>query len=506
MLITDLFSHKIHSSSSDWPEKLIDIATIFNKFDGHPYDRMAIEDELLKISPRATKVDRDPSKFRDEISAYPAYLGLYKLKIINGVWHVFLSETAKQFLVNEEPDVAAFLLIQLALFQYPNGMGVAYNSGSSSLRIQANTKRRTLEFIKNGIHLSPLRLICKAILADSNINEVDIFESSISFEEIFILANDSTINKYASPCSELIKQRLLKIRNSKEKFLGKFESRFHILNHTNLFETVRSRIKLKKPITSIEKKQNAKKFRTLININNQFECFDGIQNDADLLEQLKLCSWFNYFDALKTINQENIFNLTYESKDFNTGHIEFIEDSENINIFSSDKIYKFKEINSGTSTKYNPKNKMYVDPELTKIKRQRANLTHKILLAELNEYFKLHGVIAFENEHIDIYAEFPSGQKFLFEIKSTTEDNILSQTRKGISQLYEYRFRYQEIIGYDVNLCLVYPHEPQTVPWIQEYLCIDRGIGVMWFEEQEPKFSEHCAFFKNLFTEHLLMK
>lgn len=56
MLITDLFSHKIHSSGDDWPEKLIDIATIFNRFDGQPYDREAIELELLKLAQEQRKL------------------------------------------------------------------------------------------------------------------------------------------------------------------------------------------------------------------------------------------------------------------------------------------------------------------------------------------------------------------------------------------------------------------------------------------------------------------
>jgi len=69
MEIKDLFSHKIHSSTSNWPNRLIDIASIFAEFDGKPYDRSAIEARFLQISPRSSMVARDPSKFRDEITA-----------------------------------------------------------------------------------------------------------------------------------------------------------------------------------------------------------------------------------------------------------------------------------------------------------------------------------------------------------------------------------------------------------------------------------------------------
>jgi len=67
MIIRDFFSHKIHSSGMDWPDKLITIATIFNEFDGKPYDRDLIEQRLSKISSRVSGV-RDASKIRDEIS------------------------------------------------------------------------------------------------------------------------------------------------------------------------------------------------------------------------------------------------------------------------------------------------------------------------------------------------------------------------------------------------------------------------------------------------------
>ncbi|MCF8581061.1 hypothetical protein L2X67_14675, partial [Enterobacter ludwigii] len=326
MLITDLFSHKIHSSGDDWPEKLIDIATIFNRFDGQPYDREAIERELLKISPRATKVARDASKFRDEISAYPAYLGLYRLEVVNGVWHVFMSKTAKRFLVNEEPKVAAFLLLQLSLFQYPNGMGVAYASGGAGLRIQANTKKRTLSFIQNNIHLAPLRLIIKIITADSIIKNIDLFEAKASFEEIFLCANDNDININASPELSLIIEKLNFFRNQGVQFLENFESRFHILKHTGIFEVERASIRLKKPLTKIEHKTILERVAVLNELVTQFNEFNTVINENDLKEILESCSWSKYFDAVKTLDQETVYKLTYDSDELVSDQSDFIDD------------------------------------------------------------------------------------------------------------------------------------------------------------------------------------
>ena len=91
-MILDLFSHKIHSSGDEWPDKLVEIAAIFNEFDGQLFDRNSFENRFQQISPRASYLAKDAatkpltlggrldvSKFRDELSAYPAYLGLYYL-------------------------------------------------------------------------------------------------------------------------------------------------------------------------------------------------------------------------------------------------------------------------------------------------------------------------------------------------------------------------------------------------------------------------------------------
>lgn len=169
---------------------------------------------------------------------------------------------------------------------------------------------------------------------------------------------------------------------------------------------------------------------------------------------------------------------------------------EGLEIIKSENIYKLKQVDfSKTSGDNKAKRKViYTDPELTKIRRQRANLSHKVLLEKLHNYLESQGATPFENEHIDLFAELPSKDKYVFEVKSITVNNLLSQTRKGVSQLYEYRYRYQHVIGYDVNLFLVYPQEPVVIPWLQEYLCTDRHIGIIWFDENDQiQFSENCA-------------
>jgi len=499
MEIKDLFSHKIHSSGDDWPNKLIDIASIFSEFDGKPYDRQAIEARLSEISPRASAVARDPSKFRDEISAYPAYLGLYRVELVGNQWHIFLSHTAKQFLVSEEPNVAAFMLLQMTLFQYPNGMGVAYSSESNGVRIQSNTRDRTLGFIENNIHLSPLRLICMGLRADSILKKISPLEANLSLDEVFVLANQAATNNTSNPFIDNVKDVLIAYRSGELSAPEKYESRFHILKHTNFLISDRNGIRIRTPLSKTDAEELLAKLDTINSIEIQFSEFDSATDSNELLDEVRSCSWGRYFDGVKTLESEKVNVLTSENPAiYNELEVIASEGSqkEDLEIIKSENIYKLKQVDfSKTSGDSKAKRKVvYTDPELTKIRRQRANLSHKVLLEKLHNYLENQGATPFENEHIDLFAELPSKDKYVFEVKSITVNNLLSQTRKGVSQLYEYRYRYQDIIGYDVNLFLVYPQEPVVIPWLQEYLCADRHIGIIWFDENDQiQFSENCA-------------
>jgi hypothetical protein len=313
MEIRDLFSHKIHSSGDDWPNKLIDIASIFSEFDGKPYDRAAIEERLSQISPRASLVARDPSKFRDEISAYPAYLGLYRVELVAGQWHIFMSHTAKQFLISEEPNVSAFMLLQMTLFQYPNGMGVAYSSGSGGVRIQSNTRDRTLGFIENKTHLSPFRLICMGLKADSVIRDISPLEAKLSIEEVFILANQSVTNSVANPNIDDVKKILLLFRDGLLSAPEQYESRFHILKHTEFLVSNRHGIKIRKALSKTDAEELLLKLDVINSIETQFSGFDGATNSEELLDVVRSCGWGRYFDGVKTLESSKVSILTNEN-------------------------------------------------------------------------------------------------------------------------------------------------------------------------------------------------
>ena len=144
--------------------------------------------------------------------------------------------------------------------------------------------------------------------------------------------------------------------------------------------------------------------------------------------------------------------------------------------------YPFRERTSSLPTirPYDRRREM-ADPELTRVKKQRRTLAHKDLVAKMDDWLRSIGATPKDNEHVDLFAKIPHDGSFIFEMKSGG-DSILEQIRKGVSQLYEYRYRYRATIDDpNISLCLVLPEAP-PIPWIIDYLFNDREINVCWFE------------------------
>lgn len=487
-MILDLFSHKIHSSGAEWPDKLAELASIFGEFDGKVYDRQAFEDRLKKISPRAsyfmqsasTSGRLDASKFRDEISAYPAYLGLYFLEQSDKGWVVRVSETAKRFLLCEEPDVASFLRLQLPLFQYPNAMGAAYISFTNNLRIQANTRDRTLSFVEQGIHLSPVRLIAMALKADSILRQETIFNAVVTYDEIFGLVNSSEINSCTVVDLDLLSNALFECRTGNREIPTKYESRFHILRHLEIFSLKNGEIRLRDAVNVADATQLSDQLDAICNIKNQFNGFDGCTSANDLESVIASGDWGRYFDGVKSLSANEVEILS--------------SDVAAVQIYPSvpaaiiptiePEIYSFRE-RTGALLPVKPYNrrKEIADPESTRIKMQRRNLVHKELIDKMDSWLRNIGAIPKENDHIDLYAKIPNDGSFIFEMKSGGV-SLLDQIRKGLSQLYEYRYRYKNVINdSSISLCLVLSEDPAEIPWITDYLCNDREINICWFSE-----------------------
>ena len=115
----------------------------------------------------------------------------------------------------------------------------------------------------------------------------------------------------------------------------------------------------------------------------------------------------------------------------------------------------------------------YVD----RAKRERATTSHETLVNLMAERLRQRGAIPKSNRYVDLSARW-EGDDYLFEMKSTTEDNPHSQIRRGLSQLYEYRY-IQNVEQAKLVLVIENPL-PKQNQWMEDYLLNDRGVLLVW--------------------------
>lgn len=120
-------------------------------------------------------------------------------------------------------------------------------------------------------------------------------------------------------------------------------------------------------------------------------------------------------------------------------------------------------------------------------KIERANESHAMLTNLVAGRIRQVRGIPRSNNFVDLAAKV-EGTSFIFEIKSTTVSNARTQVRRGISQLYEYRYL-QNVP--DAKLVLVIEN-PLTdeLAWMSDYLIQDRNIMLVWDGDRKHL---HCS-------------
>lgn len=115
------------------------------------------------------------------------------------------------------------------------------------------------------------------------------------------------------------------------------------------------------------------------------------------------------------------------------------------------------------------------------VSRERANRSHFELEKLLAGFATSQRLTPKWNQNVDMYFDVPDGT-VLAEIKSCTDSNFHSQLRKGISQLFEYRFLYKTLFGSETTLLLlVETIPPKAKRWLIGY-AESLGIVLAWKE------------------------
>jgi hypothetical protein len=141
----------------------------------------------------------------------------------------------------------------------------------------------------------------------------------------------------------------------------------------------------------------------------------------------------------------------------------------------------------------------FITSQIDAQKLERANMTHWKLVDAKSTFLTEKNVVPFDNKNVDLFAG-ANGQKILYEMKSVNKEgsNFLPQVRKAVSQLYEYRYIYNEP---DAALCIVTNCKiKQEESWLLDYLARDRLIAYEWTSdfksfECDAKSSEILQFF-----------
>ncbi len=120
------------------------------------------------------------------------------------------------------------------------------------------------------------------------------------------------------------------------------------------------------------------------------------------------------------------------------------------------------------------------------VARERANQSHHAIEAALAERIKRGRYEPRTTENIDVFFTCEQGS-VIIEAKSCTENNIHAQVRKGVSQLFEYRYLYGEDLTKPVHLALAIEAEPgPAASWLVSYL-ESLEIAVAWYDRQSGR-------------------
>jgi len=118
-------------------------------------------------------------------------------------------------------------------------------------------------------------------------------------------------------------------------------------------------------------------------------------------------------------------------------------------------------------------------------KCERASRTHERLRSLLAERIRHSDALPTSNQFIDIATRIGI-EDFIIEVKTAGED-IHGQIRRGISQLYEYRY-IQALPEAKLVLLIEVPLSGKDA-WLLDYLVKDRGIYVIWDASNDELFT-----------------
>ncbi len=484
-MLDRFFTNKIPSTEPDWTDELIRVASIFNEFDGLEYDYVELTERFSAISRRVPDA-RDSSDYRDEYSAYASYLGIVHFRKNSAlpIWRYEMNKRAQDLLCSIMPDPEAYLRLQLALLQYPNPIGSIIQP-NGNLRIEPQSLRKRVDLVKKGVHTSPFRLFLRVLIALGEKAGRD--EAYLTAPEIWncLFTRAKAVGTFDPPGNELADDILI-FRRARTAGRGSIPTEpfrnLHILGHTGLILYHNARGRLPKRIVLesdvIDPTSELGKIaRELANLTNKINPPPAKAKKEEVKkwtrDLLESGEWADYysgntvkFDSVRVISQSviSVDDTMLTGKPGGAG--------APLHDLIKERAERKKKLSSRRA-----------NPQETQVLREKANFQHRAIVGLLADRLNALGVKPLSNVFIDLAAHMPV-KKMLFEVKSCVHSNMLSQVRKGISQLYEYCYRHDELKG--AKPVLVLETRPdKELEWLIDYLIKDRGIALCWLEGED---------------------
>jgi hypothetical protein len=515
-MLDDLFSHKIHVKDDldAWMRSLVRLASIFMRFDGRVFNHTEFDNALRVLAPTARR-----SPFRDQYSIYLSLLGVGQIVRTGDEWVCRISETARTFLTGVEPDVAAFCRLQLALYQRPDGRGQQYSGDG---HVEHKSARKTLELIRRGYRVFPFRLILRMFLAKARENNITEDEVRLTPEEIYAIANAEEIRSSPTPEIDLLRAGLRDFARGRLKSPQIKRKTFAFLEATGLISVgPRGTLSLMPCPTREQQDTRDRQIQAIRDLPPTlfYRALDDARNADDLATILSTGEWAEHFDAVKKIPAKALGAIVGPAQGelvLQTPALAIVQEPQ-----LASPVVRVPRPERPTPQEFGPMRParrpfrvaaVTADPEETRVKRERRNAYHDLILRLIAERVRNLRLIPNYTENIDLFTNiedvggtlggrfsingsflenqdlpyFPDsarrGLTFLFEAKSSDDEIVLPQVRRAVSQLYEYRFLDRENLNPHVVLVIALQAEFAAFPWLRDYLLRDRHIAVCWLD------------------------
>lgn len=471
----DIFlNNKFPGTNPGWTDELIQVASIHNEFNGLPFVRGEIASRFSSFSNRLPEV-RDSSDYRDEYGAYVSYLGIMFHKKVNNSWIYQMNPNSVSLLCSEYPDPNAYMRLQMSIFQYPNPIGAQFQP-NGNLTVEHGSLKKRISQINNKVQIAPFRTILRALVSLGE--KFGIKNAFLTYSEIWFLIFQNldvvtNANFDGNELANIVMNSRITSELENLKFPQDKLRNLHLLLHTNLIQKDDSKNILYLTPEILDKNSPSHAIARSICELSSFFSIPYNKNDQyikdwtkDVLENGE---WMEYFPG---------FSIPFEISKNILQETALLEEDLLTNSISNPgaPLQDFEESKKARKKRLNQRQ---ANPEETQALREKANLQHRLIVKLIADKLRARDYVPESNIFIDLCCEKP--EKILFEIKSCNLSNQLSQVRKGISQLYEYRYRHDKL--HNAKLVLALENAPfADMSWITDYLVQDRSISMCWLE------------------------